>query len=126
MPGKYKRHPLQVRERMVERMRLGESVSELARELEVDRGTLYGWKRRMEGRPKRLPNSPERDRRDVRIEELESHVARLERLVGRQWMELDFFDSALRRVRGKGPQSDSDGAPASTPRSASGCARKAD
>ena len=126
MPRRYKRHPLRVRERAMERMRLGENVSELARELEVDRTTLYGWKRQLEGRRKLLPNGPEPDTRDVRIEELEGQVARLEGLVGRQWMELDFFDSALRRVRGKGPQSGSDGALASTPRSASGCARKAD
>lgn len=126
MPEKYKRYPLQVRERVLERMRLGESVSALARELEVDRGTLYGWKRRREGRPKRPPNRPEPDRRDTRIRELEDTVARLEGVIGRQWMELDFFDSALRRVRGTGRPSGSNGAPASTPRSASGCARKAD
>jgi transposase-like protein len=126
MPEKYKRYPLQVRQRVVERMRLGESVSALARELEVDRGTLYGWRRRMEGRPKRRRDGPEGDRRDARIRELEGTVARLEGVIGRQWMDLDFFDSALRRVRGTELPSGSNGAPASTPRSASGPARKAD
>ena len=123
MPEKYKRYPLQVRKRIVERMRLGESVSALARELAVDRGTLYGWRRR---RPKRRPDRPEGDRRDARIRELEGTVARLEGVIGRQWMELDFFDSALRRVRGTERPSGGSGAPASTPRSANGCERKAD
>ncbi len=114
MPGRYKRYPLRVRERAVERMKLGENISDLARELEVDRTTLYGWKRKFDGRRVRRADGAEPDARDLRIAELDAKVARLEGLVGRQWMELDFFDSALRRVQGKEPQSGGNGAPAST------------
>ncbi len=83
MPRSYKRYPLRFRERAVERMKAGENVSELARELGIDRTNLYGWKRKLEGRQARSASGPERDARDVQIEELEAKVARLEAVVGR-------------------------------------------
>ena len=38
------------------------------------------------------------DWRGRRIETLEAKIARLERMVDGQWQELDFFESALRRI----------------------------
>ena len=48
MAKSYKRYPMRFRERAVERMKLGESVSQLARELKVNRVSLYIWKRKLE------------------------------------------------------------------------------
>jgi transposase-like protein len=120
-----KHYPMRFRERAVERMKLGENVSQLARELVIDRTSLYIWKRKLEGRGARV-SGKERDERDLRIEELESKLVRLEGVVGRQWLELDFFESALRRIEKMRRKSDGNGEPASMPRSAAGCNRKAD
>jgi hypothetical protein len=64
------------------------------------------------------------DWRDRRIETLEAKIARLERIIGGQWQELDFFESALRRIEKKDAMIGS-GGNRSTPKSVSGCARKA-
>ncbi len=103
MTRSYKRYPMRFRERAVERMRLGENVSQLARELGIDRTCLYAWKRQLEGRGARRVSGPERDGRDVRIEELEAQVTRLEGVVGRQWLELDFRE-CLAKDRGDGAE----------------------
>lgn len=99
----------------------------MARELGVDRTCLYIWKRKLEQRPyRKRSNQEEPDWRDHRIEELEAKIARLEEVIGRQWLDLDFFESALRRIEEKARRSGGDGERASTPRSVAGCERKAD
>jgi hypothetical protein len=65
------------------------------------------------------------DWRDRRIEMLDAKIARLERIVGGQWQELDFFESALRRIEKK-DATIGDGGTASLPKSVPGCDRKAD
>ena len=124
--GKQKRYSLEFWERAVRRMKLGDNVSRLARELGVDRTSLYTWKRKLEQRPYRKRTNQEVDWRDHRIEELEAKVARLEGIIGSQWLELDFFESALRRIEGSARRKSGNGGKASTPRSAAGCERKAD
>ena len=108
-------------------MKLGDNVSRLARELGVDRTCLYIWKRKLEQRPyRKRTNKEEPDWRDHRIEELEAKIARLEGVIGGLWLDLDFFESALRRIEGRARRSGGNGARASTPRSVAGCERKAD
>ena len=124
--GKQKRYSLEFRERAVRRMKLGDNISRLARELGVDRTCLYIWKRKLEQRPYRKKDNPEVHWRDHRIEELEAKVTRLEGIIGSQWLELDFFESALRRIEGRARTKSGNGGKASTPRSAAGCERKAD
>ena len=119
--SKQTRYSMAFRQRALRRMKLGDNVSQLARELGVDRTCLYIWKRKMENRP----HGRAADRRDRRIEELEAKIARLERIVGGQWLELDFFESALRRVDETARKNGS-GKKASLPKSAPGCERKAD
>ena len=122
----YKTYSIRMRERAVERLLLGESATRLAKELGVHRTTLYGWKRKVEQRRRVRPAGKARDGRDVRIEELEDKVVRLEAVVGRQWLELDFFDSALRRIAEKRQRNAASGDTSSTARSAAACNRKAD
>lgn len=124
--GKQKRYSLEFRERAVRRMKLGDNISRLARELGIDRSCLYIWKRKLEQRPYRRKGGSEKDWRDHRIEELEAKIARLEGIIGGQWLELDFFESALRRIEGRAQKTRGNGEKASTPRSAAGCERKAD
>jgi transposase len=95
----------------VKRMLRGENVSALTRELKISRAVLYRWKnayrqegtnafRRKAGRPPK--SSPILDRaRAAAAGELAAarqRVAELERKVGQQQIDLDFFRQALRQV----------------------------
>ena len=56
---KQKRYSLEFRERAVRRMKLGDNVSRLARELGVNRTCLYIWKPKLEQRPCRKRTTKE-------------------------------------------------------------------
>ena len=64
--------------------------------------------------------------RDRQIQELQTKIAGLEGVIGRQALELDFFESALQRIRATAQASGDDGENTSTPKSASDPACKAD
>jgi transposase-like protein len=123
--SRQQRYSREFQERAVRRMKLGDNISQLARELGVDRTCLYRWKRQLGLRPRGRKRAVEEDWRDLKIEALEAKIARLERIVGGQWQELDFFESALRRIEKKDAMTGG-GAIASTPKSVPGCNRKAD
>ena len=124
----YKRYPASVRESAMQRMRLGVNVSELARQLSVDRTTLYRWKLKLEkarAKPQGDKAADAMDERDYQIRELESKIAGLEGELGRTEMEKRFFEAALRRIEESRQKKESTGGIASSPRSASGRTRKA-
>jgi len=73
-----KRYSKEFQERAVRRMKLGENVSQLSRDLGVHRTCLYAWKRKLGRQPYGRVRRLEADWRDRRIEELEAEVARLE------------------------------------------------
>ena len=122
--SRQQRYSREFQERAVRRMKLGDNIAQLARELGVHRTCLYRWKRQLGLRPQGRKRAVREDWRDRRIETLEAKIGRLERIVGGQWQELDFFESALRRIEKRDTMT-GDGASASTPRSAPGCDRKA-
>lgn len=109
----------------VKRMLRGENVSALTRELKVSRAVLYRWKdqyredgsqafRRRPGRP---PNSAPAKVRVEAANELavaRQRVADLERKIGQQQLELDFFRQALRQVAADRAAMNERGAKAST------------
>jgi len=116
----------------IRRMLIGENVSALARELQVLRKDLYKWRDtfrsrgpeglRSRGRPRKAPAGekpapavppPEPDE----LAEAKQRIAELERKIGQQQVDLDFFRQALRQVRGKRRPSDGPGAMPSTPKS---------
>jgi transposase len=91
----------------VERMAAGENVVALARELEVDRGLLYRWRDAYRsGGPDSLSGpGPRRGRTRKRKRVLSKgpsgaqlRIAALEKKIGQQQLELDFFQRALRQV----------------------------
>src|SRR5512138_2931035 len=122
---RYQRYPVGLKQQAVGRMRLGENVAALARELKVDRSTLYVWLREAEGRPYRAEAAQE-DPRERRIRELEAKVAGLEGALGRKDLELDFFGQALRAVEELRRKKSGSGGTASTNSSAPAPERKAD
>lgn len=132
----------------VSRVEAGENVSALARELGVRRKLLYEWRDawrvggadalRPPGRPRkgvrvvgakgsgrgpqaRAPSGPEAELAAAR-----RRIAELERKVGQQALEADFFRQALQRVETLRRPSDRPGGTASTPSSGRGRGGKAD
>jgi transposase-like protein len=123
----YKRFPASVRESAMQRMRLGVNVSELAKQLGVDRTTLYLWKRKLERT--RAKQQVEQavdvmDERDYQIRELQSRIVGLEGELGRAELEKRFFEAALRRIEESRQKKESTGERTSS-RSATGRTRKA-
>lgn len=87
-------------------------IKALARELGINRELLYNWRRiflahgeeglHQLGRPKaisRIPDQPPPP--PDTLEGARRRIAELERLVGQQQTDLDFFRAVLRRVRGE-------------------------
>ena len=99
--------------KVVRRMLAGENVSALAREVKVLRKDLYAWRDRFRsGGPEAL-RGPGRPRKAEavapqtavappasRADAAAKRIAELERKIGQQQVELDFFRQALRQVKG--------------------------
>lgn len=126
MAKNVKQYSMRFRQRVVERMLLEKNISQLSRELGLDRSMMYIWKRKLEKRAYGNVRSGEVNPRDRQIQELQTKIQGLEGVIGRQALELDFFESALRRIRDTPPPSGGDGENTSTPKSAVEPQRKAD
>ena len=50
---KWRRHTVEFKRQVVERMKTCENIEALARELDLERKLLYTWKYQFEGRPER-------------------------------------------------------------------------
>src|SRR5262245_34450313 len=100
----------------VKRMADGEAVLTVARDIGANRLRLYEWYHkyreggaeglRRVGRPRKQEAQSARGRawKDAPDENaaLRRHIAELERKIGQQQVDLDFFRRALRRVEAKG------------------------
>jgi transposase len=107
---------------VVERMMAGESVAALSRELGVPASLFHKWCGHFRrGGPEALRPAC-RPRKGFGASDLEpedlvrarKRISELERKVGQQQVELDFFQQALRRVGGARQPSDGPGARTST------------
>jgi transposase len=122
---------------VVRRMLAGENVTASAREVRVPRKYLYVWRDRFRsgsaealrggGRPRKtevttvgacdksaeaMPDVPAAE-----IEIARRRIAELERKIGQQQVELDFFRQALRQLKGARRPSTGPGVTGSTPSS---------
>jgi transposase len=107
----------------VGRMLAGESAAALARELEVASGQLYKWCDHFRRGGAEALRPACRPRKGLGVLDLEvpgdlatarQRIGELERKIGRQQVELDFFRRALRQVGEARRPNDGSGAPAST------------
>ena len=117
---------LEFKERVAQRILNGESVSALHHELQIKRSVLYRWRdayrkegvaglQRKCGRPPGVPNPP---RLAADPGAAAAHrIAELERKVGQQALDLDFFRKAFKRVKESRRKPAELGATASTPKS---------
>lgn len=115
---------------VLNRMAAGENVSALARELKLRRKLLYQWRDqlrrggptalRTRGRPRKAVEAAGTPRATAPPDDLamaRARISELERKIGQQQLELDFFKRALRQVKASHRASDAPGATASTPSS---------
>ena len=111
----------------LERIRRGETIASLSAELGVHRQLIYKWKEAYRdgavpapvGRPSKAV-ALARGLSGEGLDELEAarrRVAELERKVGQQALELDFFRGALRRIEASRRPDSGPGGTASSPRS---------
>ena len=107
----------------VKRALSGENVAALSRALGVPRGHIYGWCQHYRAGGAAALRPACRPRKGYGMVELEPtkdlvtarrRINELERKVGQQQVELDFFREALRQVEGARRPSDGPGATAST------------
>jgi transposase len=114
----------------VKRMLRGENVSALTRELKVSRAVLYRWKdayreegsgafRRKAGRPPKNAPGVAKARAEAagELAAARHRVAELERKIGQQQVDLDFFRQALRQVEANRAATGGHGSKAFTPSS---------
>jgi transposase len=117
---------------IVQRVMAGESASAIFRELQIRRSTLSQWcahfRRggpeglRRAGRPHKISGAVQLDpaAKAMRVKDLAAarkRITELERKIGQQQVELDFFQKALRQVGQARRPNDGPGVPASTPSS---------
>lgn len=111
----------------LERIRRGETIASLSQEFGVHRQLIYKWKDAYRdgvvpapvGRPAKAVALARRAVGDgpSELEAARRRVAELERKVGQQALELDFFRGALRRIEASRQPSNGPGETGSSPRS---------
>ena len=130
--GSRRRFPRALKLAAVQRMAMGANVSKLSRELGVSRKGLYQWQKQFRaGGPAALrgagrPRGGEALRQGADaagpeplgwsddLSKALARIAELERLVGQQAVDLDFFQQALQHVGGGRRESGVPGGTAST------------
>jgi transposase len=139
--GEERRFSREYKLAVLARMAAGENVSALSRELGVARKCLYQWRERYRmggavalrsrGRPTKaevlamgrvapalsVGDAQPPPGRSGELAEARRQIAELERKVGQQALDLDFFKGALRRIEASRRPSDGPGGTASSPRS---------
>ena len=95
-------------------MKTAENIGQLARELDLQRKLLYSWKYQFEGRPEPRQANLGVTAEDRKEKQLKDEIAKLKAALGEKGIEVDFFKSALLKVKGKRQQSIESGVPAST------------
>ena len=105
------RYSEEFRKMAVERFHKCANATELARELGIDRGLLYEW-RKLEERAQEGAGA-----RNSRERKLHSEIAELKRLLADKTLEVDFFKGALQKIEARRQGKDGSGARASTTKS---------
>jgi transposase len=126
MPKKSRSFSAETKLAVVKRMLCGEEVRALAQELKVSRTFLYRWKDRYRKlgvagfhlrrgpRPKGTNITSFEVKPPGELASARQRIAELERKIGQQQLELDFFRQALRQVGEARQRSDGAGVRTST------------
>src|ERR1700674_814727 len=112
--AKWRRHTVEFKRQVVERMKTCENIGALARELKLGRKLLYTWKYQFEGRPEPRHANLGITAEDRKEKQFRDEVAKLKSALADKTLENDFFRSALLRIKEGRRQSIETGASAST------------
>jgi transposase-like protein len=123
--AKWRRHTVEFKRQVVERMKTCENIHELARELKIQRKLLYTWKYQFEGRPEPRHANLGITAEDRKEKQLREEVTKLKSALADKTLEVDFFRSALLKIKEGRRQSTEAGASASTTSSSRGRKSKA-
>jgi transposase-like protein len=123
--AKWRRHTLEFKRQVVERMKTCQNIHVLARELKLQRKLLYTWKYQFEGRPEPRHANLGTTAEDRKEKQLRDEIAKLKSALAERVLENDFFRAALLRVKQGRRQSTATGASASTTKSGRGRKSKA-
>jgi transposase-like protein len=123
--AKWRRHSLEFKRQVVERMKTCENIGALARELRLQRKLLYTWKYQFEGRPEPRHANLGTTAEERREKRLQDEINKLKLALAEKALETGFFKAALLRVKEGRPGSTAPGATASTTPSSRGRKSKA-
>ena len=123
--AKWRRHTVEFKGQVVERMKTCENIGALARELKLERRLLYTWKYQFEGRPEPRHANLGISAEDRKEKQHRDEITTLKSALADKTLENDFFRSALLRVKEGRQRSTEAGASASTAPSSRGRKSKA-
>jgi transposase-like protein len=123
--AKWRRHTVEFKRQVVERMKTCENIHQLARELKIQRKLLYTWRYQFEGRPEPRHANLGITAEDRKDKQLRDEITKLKSALADKTLEIDFFRSALLKVKERRQQSTETGATASTTSSSRGRKSKA-
>src|SRR6202790_2162182 len=123
--AKWRRHTVEFKRQVVERMKACENIHALARELKIERKLLYTWKYQFEGRPEPRHANLGTTAEERKDKQLREEITKLKSALADKTLENDFFRSALLRVKEGRQRSTEAGASASTTSSSRGRKSKA-
>ena len=123
--AKWRRHSVEFKRQVVERMKACENIHKLAKELKLQRKLLYTWKYQFEGRPEPRHANLGTTAEDRKDQQLREEITKLKSALADKTLEIDFFRSALLKVKEGRQQSIEAGATASTTSSSRGRKSKA-
>jgi transposase-like protein len=112
--AKWRRHTVEFKRQVVERMKTCENIQELARELKLERKLLYTWKYQFEGHPEPRHANLATTAQERKEQPLVEENAKLKQALGEKALEIDFFKHALLKVKEKRQPSSAAGGSAST------------
>ena len=123
--AKWRRHTLEFKRQVVERMKTCQNIHELARELKIERKLLYTWKYQFEGRPEPRHANLGITAEERKDKQLREEITKLKASLADKTLQNDFFRSALLKVKEGRQRSTETGASASTTSSGRGRRSKA-
>ena len=123
--AKWRRHTLEFKRQVVERMKTCQNIHKLARELKIERKLLYTWKYQFEGRPEPRHANLGITAEERKDKQLREEITKLKASLADKTLQNDFFRSALLKVKEGRQRSTETGASASTTSSGRGRKSKA-
>jgi transposase-like protein len=113
--AKWRRHSVEFKRQVVERMKTCENIGALARELKLQRKLLYTWKYQFAGRPEPRSSDLSKTAEERKDKQLRDEITKLKSALADKALENDFFKSALLKIKGRRQSTEAGGWASTTP-----------